>query len=61
MDVFCRCKGCSSCNPDIVPGAAKCSNCPQKYTIDTPQKIRTGYRKFCKPAGAYTRHHFGSN
>ena len=53
MDVFCRCSGCGSCNSDAaIQGGGKCGNPPQKYTINTPDKlppVRHGYRKFCKP------------
>lgn len=53
MDVFCRCTGCGSCNNEAaIQGGGKCGNTPQKYTINTPDKIPTvrhGYRKFCKP------------
>lgn len=50
MDVFCRCTGCASCNGDTaLPSGGKCGNFPQKYTIKTADKVRTGHRKYCKP------------
>lgn len=49
MDVFCRCKGCGSCNNEALPTAGKCGNRPQKYVITSGHKQRSGYRKYCKP------------
>ena len=50
MDVFCRCKGCASCYGEgaLAPGG-KCGNRPQKYVVNSGDKPRAGYRKFCKP------------
>jgi|AntAceMinimDraft_1070359.scaffolds.fasta_scaffold05145_3 hypothetical protein len=50
MDVFCRCGGCGSCNDETAnPMGGKCGNTPQRYTIKSPDVVRHGYRKYCKP------------